>query len=96
MTNAEEQQSLALNRIAAALERIAAALEPSTNRDDRSFHDLVTDVGELLTQDSSDGALARIGACASDINEAVCGGRANETPITASLEEIAQAVRTQL
>jgi hypothetical protein len=44
------------NRIATALERIAAALEPSTNRDERNFHDLVTDVAELLTQDSDQSA----------------------------------------
>jgi uncharacterized protein YcgI (DUF1989 family) len=85
-----------LTRIAEALERIAAALEPSKDRDDRSFHDLVTDVAELLTDDSTEGALAGIHACASDFNEAVSRRGIPGTPICDSLEDIATAVKTQL
>jgi hypothetical protein len=86
----------ALERIIWALERIAAALEPSENRDERSFHDLVTDVAELLTEDSQQGALATISSCASDISTALSGGDPPDTTIADSLETIANTARAKL
>jgi hypothetical protein len=59
-----------LIRIAAALERIASALEPRAETP-LTFYDQVEGIAELLTESSSDGALAGIKAHLGDISDAL-------------------------
>jgi hypothetical protein len=83
-----------LTRIAVALERIATAVEPSDRQSDqRTLCDRLDNVVELLTEDAEDGALCRISAALSDINDRIGGNERVDQSIGDSLIEIADKLR---